>query len=118
MTADSVAVYDKKYKKYSNVFRLVCPKGHQYLFQAENEDEMNDWIVKINYAATFRTVGLKIRNVRNNNTNNHHKKVINSESGGLGIGLNKDLKNDGDSKDSQSRANLLRVSDRGVFFFK
>ncbi|CAG8552158.1 12773_t:CDS:10, partial [Cetraspora pellucida] len=64
MTADSVAVFDKSYDKYKNVFRLVCPQGHQYLFQAENESEMNDWISKINYAATFKTIGLKIRNVR------------------------------------------------------
>ncbi|CAG8660697.1 2233_t:CDS:2, partial [Cetraspora pellucida] len=67
MTSDSVAVYDKNYKKHKNVFRLVCPKGHQYLFKAENEDEMNDWISKINYAATFKTAGLKMRNIRNPN---------------------------------------------------
>ncbi|CAG8473165.1 3693_t:CDS:10 [Diversispora eburnea] len=29
MTAESVAVYDKNYMKYPNVFRLVCPKGHK-----------------------------------------------------------------------------------------
>ncbi|CAB5188470.1 unnamed protein product [Rhizophagus irregularis] len=46
MTAESVAIYDKTYNKHPYVFRLVCPKGHQYLFQAENEDEMNDWITK------------------------------------------------------------------------
>ncbi|CAG8644677.1 8010_t:CDS:2, partial [Ambispora leptoticha] len=57
MTADSIAVYDKSYTKYVNVFRLVCPKGHQYLFEANSEEEMNDWIVKINYAAAFRTTG-------------------------------------------------------------
>ncbi|CAH1756900.1 9366_t:CDS:10, partial [Entrophospora sp. SA101] len=56
MTAESIAVHDKTYKKYPNVFRLVCPKGHQYLFQAENESEMNDWITKINYAATFKSI--------------------------------------------------------------
>ncbi|CAJ0643552.1 2217_t:CDS:10 [Entrophospora sp. SA101] len=61
MTAESIAVHDKTYKKYPNVFRLVCPKGHQYLFQAENESEMNDWITKINYAATFKSIGLKMR---------------------------------------------------------
>ncbi|CAH1765204.1 18719_t:CDS:10 [Entrophospora sp. SA101] len=56
MTGDSIAVYDKSYTKYPNVFRLVLSKGDQYLFQAENKNEMNDWIVKINYAATFKTV--------------------------------------------------------------
>lgn len=103
MTTDSIAVQDKCYVKYSNVFRLVCPKGFQYLFQAENEKEMNDWIVKINYAATFRTVGLKIRNVRNNHHHQSNQKLF-ITSGNNG-GFNKD-----ESKDSQSRANLLRVS--------
>lgn len=65
MTVDSVAVYDKSYKKHSNVFRLVCPQGCQYLFRAESESEMNDWIVKINYAATFKTIGLKMRHTWN-----------------------------------------------------
>ncbi|CAG8702215.1 4000_t:CDS:2 [Cetraspora pellucida] len=65
ITVDSVAVYDKSYKKYPNVFRLVCPQGCQYLFQAESESEMNDWIVKINYAATFKTIGLKMRHTWN-----------------------------------------------------
>ncbi|CAG8448772.1 7439_t:CDS:10 [Ambispora gerdemannii] len=61
MTADSITVYDKSYTKYVNVFRLVCPKGHQYLFEADCEEEMNDWIIKINYAAAFKTAGVKMR---------------------------------------------------------
>src|SRR5581483_11365153 len=69
MTSESVALYDKSYTKYKNVFRLVCPKGNQYLFQAEDENEMNDWITKINYAATFKTVGLKMRHIRSSSLN-------------------------------------------------
>ncbi|CAG8704567.1 15211_t:CDS:2, partial [Racocetra persica] len=77
MTVDSVAVYDKSYKKYPNVFRLVCPQGCQYLFQAESESEMNDWIVKINYAATFKTIGLKMRHTWNeeNSSNDVHRRA-------------------------------------------
>ncbi|CAG8465267.1 11346_t:CDS:2 [Racocetra fulgida] len=72
-----VAVYDKSYKKYPNVFRLVCPQGCQYLFQAESESEMNDWIVKINYAATFKTIGLKMRHTWNeeNSSNDVHRRA-------------------------------------------
>ncbi|CAG8615948.1 12590_t:CDS:2 [Acaulospora colombiana] len=115
MTADSVAVYDRSYVKYSNVFRLACPKGCQYLFQAESEVELNDWISKINYAATFKTVGLKIRNVRNNTFN---KKKGTFPGTGVGIGpgdRNNDgngflgpAKDDSSNKDSQGRANFLR----------
>ncbi|GBB91366.1 hypothetical protein RclHR1_01860020 [Rhizophagus clarus] len=75
MTSESVALYDNNYTKYKYVFRLACPKGNQYLFQAENEDEMNDWITKINYAATFKTIGLKMRHIRSSSLN--HAKSIN-----------------------------------------
>ena len=56
----------------------MCPKGNQYLFQAENEDEMNDWITKINYAATFKTVGLKMRHIRCSSLN--HTKSLYTDS--------------------------------------
>ncbi|CAJ0745447.1 202_t:CDS:10 [Entrophospora sp. SA101] len=69
MTGDSIAVYDKSYTKYPNVFRLVLSKGDQYLFQAENKNEMNDWIVKINYAATFKTTFFNYQNDDEINTN-------------------------------------------------
>jgi len=64
MTADSIAVYESTYTKHPHVFRLVGVKGYQYLFQAESESEMNDWIAKINYAAAFKTSGIKMRGVR------------------------------------------------------
>ncbi|CAG8558064.1 479_t:CDS:2, partial [Racocetra persica] len=99
MTADSVAVYDKNYKKHKNVFRLVCPKGHQYLFKAENEDEMNDWISKINYAATFKTAGLKMRNIRNQNISQLRRS--------LGMGL-LGYSHDAAAKEAQGRTNLIR----------
>ncbi|CAG8821298.1 40432_t:CDS:2, partial [Gigaspora margarita] len=100
MTADSVAVYDKNYEKHKNVFRLVCPKGHQYLFQAENEEEMNDWISKINYAATFKTAGLKMRNIRNPNVGNLRRSSFNFGMFGLS--------HDDAAKEAQGRTNLIR----------
>ncbi|EPQ32093.1 uncharacterized protein PFL1_00290 [Pseudozyma flocculosa PF-1] len=59
--ADAVAVKDNTYVKYDFVFRLLASKGRQYLIQAQNEDDMNDWIHKINFCACFRTCDLKIR---------------------------------------------------------
>ncbi|KAG0231065.1 hypothetical protein BGW41_002321 [Actinomortierella wolfii] len=63
-THDSIAVVDSTYQKYPHVFRLVCPNGKQYLFRAENEREMNDWMSKINYATAFKTAGVRLRNYR------------------------------------------------------
>ncbi|GAA5832425.1 hypothetical protein JCM11251_006450 [Rhodosporidiobolus azoricus] len=59
--AQSAAIYDSTYSKYSNVFRLVAPAGRQYLFQAHNADDLNSWLHAINYAASFKTAGIRIR---------------------------------------------------------
>ena len=59
--ADAVAVKDYTYGKYDFVFRLLAAKGRQYLVQAQSEDDMNDWIHKINFCASFRTSNIKIR---------------------------------------------------------
>ncbi|KAJ1030472.1 hypothetical protein NDA16_001381 [Ustilago loliicola] len=59
--ADAVAVKDHSYGKYDFVFRLLAAKGRQYLVQAQSEDDMNDWIHKINFCASFRTANIKIR---------------------------------------------------------
>ncbi|KAG0295283.1 hypothetical protein BGZ98_001440 [Dissophora globulifera] len=63
-TLDSIAVVDSSYQKYPHVFRLVCPNGKQYLFRADSEREMNDWMAKINYASAFKTAGVRLRNYR------------------------------------------------------
>ncbi|RUS24171.1 hypothetical protein BC938DRAFT_474004, partial [Jimgerdemannia flammicorona] len=55
----SVCLYDATYNKYSHAFRLIAGDGQQFMFRAESEEEMNDWIGKINYAATFKTAGVK-----------------------------------------------------------
>ncbi|KAF9917935.1 hypothetical protein BX616_010816 [Lobosporangium transversale] len=63
-TFDSIAVVDSSYQKYPHVFRLACPNGKQYLFRAESEHEMNDWMAKINYASAFKTAGVRLRSYR------------------------------------------------------
>ncbi|TKA55999.1 hypothetical protein B0A53_01702 [Rhodotorula sp. CCFEE 5036] len=59
--AHSVAIFDASYAKYSNVFRLIAPAGRQYLFQAHDGEELNSWVHAINFAASFKSAGLKIR---------------------------------------------------------
>ncbi|KAF9084527.1 hypothetical protein BGX23_010427 [Mortierella sp. AD031] len=63
-TLDSIAVIDSGYQKYPHVFRLVCPNGKQYLFRADTEHDMNDWMAKINYASAFKSAGVRLRNYR------------------------------------------------------
>ncbi|GAA5990108.1 hypothetical protein JCM10908_005824 [Rhodotorula pacifica] len=59
--AHSVAILDASYAKYRHVFRLIAPAGRQYLFQAHDPDELNSWLHAINFAASFKSAGIKIR---------------------------------------------------------
>ncbi|CAG8625567.1 25821_t:CDS:2, partial [Racocetra persica] len=80
---------------------------HQYLFQAESEAEMNDWISKINYAATFKTAGLKMRNLRNPYVGQQRR---GASSGGLRFGIGMfGNSHDAAAKESQGRVNLVRA---------
>ncbi|KAL7285244.1 hypothetical protein ACG7TL_000338 [Trametes sanguinea] len=58
---DAIAVFDKSYTKYPNTLRLVMPDGRQFLIQAQDEKEMNEWISRINYASAFKTAGVRMR---------------------------------------------------------
>lgn len=62
-TDDAVALLDSTYKKHKNAFVFVRHGGFEETFLADNEDEMNDWIAKLNYAAAFRTSGVRMRGV-------------------------------------------------------
>ncbi|RDW59624.1 hypothetical protein BP6252_12711 [Coleophoma cylindrospora] len=62
-TDDSVALLDSTYKKHKNAFVFVRHGGFEETFLADNEDEMNDWLAKLNYAAAFRTSGVRMRGV-------------------------------------------------------
>ncbi|SCV74862.1 BQ2448_7891 [Microbotryum intermedium] len=59
--AHTAAIYDSSYRKYSNVFRLIAPGGRQYLFQAASSDNLNAWMHAINYAAAFKSAGVRMR---------------------------------------------------------
>ncbi|KAK6341311.1 hypothetical protein TWF696_008390 [Orbilia brochopaga] len=62
-TDDTVALLDRTYKKHKNAFMFVRHGGFQEYFLADNEHELNDWLSKLNYAAAFRTAGVRMRGV-------------------------------------------------------
>lgn len=58
---DTVALFDSTYAKYSHVFRILQPSGRQVLFRAKDEESLNGWMSTINYSASFRTAGIRMR---------------------------------------------------------
>lgn len=58
---DCIAVFDKSFTTYPNTFRFVISQHQQYLMQASDEFEMNEWISLINYASAFKSAGIKMR---------------------------------------------------------
>ena len=64
-TSDTVAVHDAAFSKKPTHFCFYGRGGQQTHLIAGSEDDMNDWIAKINYAAAFHTVGVRIRGIEN-----------------------------------------------------
>ncbi|KAL1860479.1 hypothetical protein VTK73DRAFT_7302 [Phialemonium thermophilum] len=62
-TDGAVALLDSTYKKHKHAFVYVRHGGFEEVLLADNEDEMNDWLAKLNYAAAFRTSGVRMRGV-------------------------------------------------------
>ena len=62
-TQDAVALQDTSYKKHKNAMLFVRHGGLEEIFLADSESELNDWLAKLNYAAAFRTAGVRIRGV-------------------------------------------------------
>jgi Sec7 domain/PH domain len=60
-TDDAVALLDSSYKKHKNSFVFVRHGGLEETFLADSDSEMNDWLAKLNYAAAFRTAGVRMR---------------------------------------------------------
>lgn len=58
---DAVALQDTSYKKHKHAFLFIKHGGFEETFLANSEADMNDWIAKLNYAATFRTSGIRMR---------------------------------------------------------
>lgn len=62
-TESVVALVDANYKKHKHAFVFSKPNDYEEVFLAENENEMHDWLSKLNYAAAFRTAGVRMRGV-------------------------------------------------------
>ncbi|KAJ1655975.1 hypothetical protein IWQ61_004362 [Dispira simplex] len=60
-TINGVCVLDSDYTKYPYVFRFVAGDGRQYLFRASSDDDVDDWMAKINYTAAFKTLEVATR---------------------------------------------------------
>ena len=75
-TDDAVALLDNGYKKHKHAFAFIRHGGIQEYFLAESESEMNDWLAKLNYAATFKTAGVRMRGVVGGNYEGQRVRVI------------------------------------------
>ena len=62
-TEDAVALVDSGYKKHKHAFLYTRQNIFQEVFLADNDADMNDWLAKLNYAAAFRTAGVRMRGV-------------------------------------------------------
>ncbi|KAK0728262.1 hypothetical protein B0T26DRAFT_636757 [Lasiosphaeria miniovina] len=62
-TDGAVALMDSSYKKHKHAFVYVRHGGFEEVLLAEDEEEMNDWLAKLNYAAAFRSSGVRMRGV-------------------------------------------------------
>ena len=62
-TDDVVALLDVNYKKHKHAFVFSHRGGFEETFLADNESDMNDWLAKLNFAAAFRTAGVRMRGV-------------------------------------------------------
>ncbi|KXJ92793.1 hypothetical protein Micbo1qcDRAFT_160612 [Microdochium bolleyi] len=60
-TENAVALFDTEYKKHKNSFVYVRHGGFEEVLLAPTEDDRNDWLAKLNYAAAFRTTGVRMR---------------------------------------------------------
>ncbi|KAH7032824.1 uncharacterized protein B0I36DRAFT_347985 [Microdochium trichocladiopsis] len=60
-TEGAVALFDTEYKKHKNSFVYVRHGGLEEVLLAPTEDDRNDWLAKLNYAAAFRSTGVRMR---------------------------------------------------------
>lgn len=47
--------------QYNHTFRFILSDGRHLLLQAANDEDLHQWISRINYASTFMTAGVRMR---------------------------------------------------------
>ncbi|KAH9999255.1 hypothetical protein F4779DRAFT_162639 [Xylariaceae sp. FL0662B] len=75
-TDGAVALWDTTYKKHKNAFVYVRHGGLEEVLLAQNEEDRNDWLAKLNYAAAFRTSGVRMRGVVGGNYEGQSRRAI------------------------------------------
>ncbi|KAG6101732.1 hypothetical protein E4U14_006787 [Claviceps sp. LM454 group G7] len=75
-THAAVALLDTTYKKHKNAFVYVRQGGIDEILLADSEEERNDWLAKLNYAAAFRTSGVRMRGVVGSNYDGQGRRGI------------------------------------------
>lgn len=81
-TDGAVALLDSSYNKHKHAFVYVRHGGFEEVLLAEDEDEMNDWLAKLNYAAAFRTSGVRMRGVIGGNYDGQSRRAIRGSGSG------------------------------------
>ncbi|KAK2072265.1 hypothetical protein P8C59_006631 [Phyllachora maydis] len=75
-TDGAVALLDSTYTRHKNAFLYVRHGGCEEVLLAENQAEMNDWLAKLNYAAAFRTSGVRMRGVVGGQLDGQNRRAI------------------------------------------
>lgn len=75
-TDGAVALYDSTYRKHKNAFVYIRHGGFEEVLLAQSEEDRNDWLAKLNYAAAFRTSGVRMRGVVGGNYDGQSRRAI------------------------------------------
>ncbi|WPH03138.1 Hypothetical protein R9X50_00601300 [Acrodontium crateriforme] len=76
-TDNAVALVDSTYTRHKHAFTFFRSGGQEEVLLADNENELNDWLALINYAAAFRAAGVRIRGMVGGNEENLRARELN-----------------------------------------
>ncbi|KAI1750061.1 hypothetical protein F4782DRAFT_259037 [Xylaria castorea] len=75
-TEGAVALWDTNYRRHKNAFVYVRHGGLEEVLLAQSEEDRNDWLAKLNYAAAFKTSGVRMRGVVGGNYEGQSRRAI------------------------------------------